>query len=93
MKILLIADCVVALVMLILATELAQIIKVKFRKDYPNAVLNSVPMTAKIIGQIATIVKALIPIYNLICVVGFLFARDKIIDDGYEMLIDRIIQE
>lgn len=92
MKTLLIANCVVALVMLILATELTQVIKIEFRKDYPNATLNSVPMTAKIIGRIAMIVRALIPIYNLICIVGFLFARDKMINDGYEVLVDRIIE-
>lgn len=93
MKTLLIANCVVALVMLILATELTQVIKIEFRKDHPNATLNSVPMTAKIIGHIAMIVKAFIPIFNLICVVGFLFAKDKMIDDGYEVLVNRIIKE
>ncbi len=93
MKTLLIVNCVIALVMLILATELTQVIKVEFRKDHPNATLNTVPVFAKIVGYTAMIVKAFIPIFNLICVVGFLFARDKMIDDGYEVLVNRIVKE
>ena len=93
MKTLLIINCIVALVTLILATEIVEATALEFRKDYPNAELNVVPIRAKIIGSISLIVRALIPIYNLICVVGFLFMRDTMIEKGYEVLVDRIVKE
>lgn len=93
MKTLLIIDCVVALVMLILATEIITAVKVEFRRDYPNAKLDTVSLGVKIIGCISTVVKALIPIYNLICIAGFLFMRDTMIDKGYETLENRIVNK
>lgn len=93
MKTLLIINCIVALVMLILAIELIEVIKLEFRKDYPTAKLNYVPIGARIIGGIGTIIKSLIPIYNLICIVGFLFMRDEIIEKGYNILVDRIVEK
>lgn len=93
MKTLLIIDCIVALVTLILATEIVEATALEFRKDYPNAELNVIPIRTKIIGSINLVVRALIPIYNLICVVGFLFMRDTMIEKGYEVLVNRIVKE
>ena len=93
MKTLLIIDCIVALIMLILTAEITEAVRIEFRRNYPTAELNVVPIRAKIIGSISLVVKALIPIYNLICIVGFLFMRDTMIEQGYEILIDRIVKE
>ncbi len=93
MKTLLIINCIIALVTLILAAEIVEATALEFRRDYPNAELDIVPIRAKIIGSINLIVRALIPIYNLICVVGFLFMRDTMIEKGYEVLVNRIVKE
>ena len=93
MKTLLIIDCIVALVMFILATEIVEAVKLEFRRDHPNAELNVVPFRAKIIGFISLVVRALIPIYNLICIAGFLFMRDTMIEKSYEVLVNRIVKE
>ena len=93
MKTLLIIDCIVALIMLILTAEITEAVRIEFRRHYPTAELNVVPIRAKIIGSISLVVKALIPIYNLICIVGFLFMRDTMIEQGYEILVDRIVKE
>lgn len=93
MKTLLIIDCIVALVMLVLITEITEAVRVEFRRNYPNAELNLIPTRAKIVSGISLIIKSLIPIYNLICIVGFLFMRDTMIEKGYEVLIDRIVKE
>lgn len=93
MKTLLIIDCAIAFVTLILALEMTEAVGLKFRKNYPNAKLNIVPIRAKIIGSIALIVKTLIPIYNLICIAGFLFMRETLMESGYEILVNRIVEE
>ena len=93
MKTLLIIDCIVALVTLILALEMTEAVGLEFRKNYPNAKLNTVPIRAKIIGSIALLVKSLIPIYNLACIVGFLFMRETLMEKGYEILVNRIVEE
>lgn len=91
MKTILIIDCIIALINLILVTEIAETAKTKFKRDYPTAILNEVSIKAKIIGWVSIIVRALIPIYNLICLAGFLFMRETMIDKGYEQLMDRIV--
>ena len=93
MKTLLIIDCVVALITLILTAEIIEATALEFRKDYPNAELDVAPIRAKIIGFISLVVRTLIPIYNLICLAGFLFMRDTMIEKGYEVLVDRIVKE
>lgn len=48
---------------------------------------------AKLIGWISIIIRALIPIYNIIILIGFLFMRETMIEQGYETLLDRIIED
>lgn len=91
MKTILIINCIVALANLILVTEIAETAKAEFKKDYPTAKFNEVSTKAKIIGWVSVIVRALIPIYNLICLTGFLFMRETMIDKGYEQLMDRMV--
>ena len=91
MKTILIIDCIIALINLILATEIVESAVIQFKKDYPTAILNKVSAKAKIIGWLSVIIRALIPIYNLICLAGFLFMRETMIDKGYEQLMDRMV--
>ena len=91
MKTILIIDCIVALVNLILVTEIAETAKAKFKRNYPTAKFNEVSTKTKIIGWISIVIRALIPIYNLICLTGFLFMRETMIDKGYEQLMDRMV--
>lgn len=91
MKTILIINCIVALINLILVTEIAETAKTNFKRDYPTAVFNEVSTKAKIIGWVSIIVRTLIPIYNLICLTGFLFMREAMIDKGYEQLMDRMV--
>lgn len=91
MKTILIINCIVALVNLILVTEIAETAKAEVKRDYPTAKFNKVSTKAKIIGWVSVIVRALIPIYNLICLAGFLLMREIMIDKGYEQLMDRIV--
>lgn len=93
MKTLIIIDCIIAVVTLILAFEIVERARIKFRKDYPTAKLNTTSKKSKIIGIIALIIKALIPIYNLICVIGFLFLTDTMIQESYKQLIENIIED
>lgn len=93
MKTLLIINCTVAIITLILTLEIVESTATIFRKDYPNAKLNKVSVKAKIIGYIAMIIKSLIPIYNIIVLLGTLFMRDTLIDKGYEILIGRVIED
>ena len=91
MKIILIIDCIIALANLILVVEIAETAKAEFKRDYPTAKFNEVSTKAKVIGWISIIIRALIPIYNLICLTGFLFMRETMIDKGYEQLMDRMV--
>lgn len=91
MKIILIIDCIIALANLILVVEIAETAKAEFKRDYPTAKFNEVSTKAKVIGWISVIVRTLIPIYNLICLAGFLFMREIMIDKGYEQLMDRMV--
>lgn len=91
MKTILIINCIVALVNLILVTEIAETAKAEVKRDYPTAKFNKVSTKPKIIGWVSVIVRTLIPIYNLICLAGFLFMRETMIDKGYEQLLDRMI--
>ena len=91
MKTILIIDCIIALVNLILVVEIAETAKAEFKRDYPAAKFNEVSTKAKVIGWISIVIRALIPIYNLICLTGFLFMRETMIDKGYEQLMDRMV--
>ena len=93
MKTLIIINCVVAITTLILTFEIIESTKTIFKKDYPNAKLNKVSVKTKIIGYIAIIIRSLIPIYNILTLLGTLFMRDTLIDKGYEILIDRIVED
>lgn len=93
MKTLIIINCVVAIITLILTLEIVESTATIFKKDYPNAKLNKVSTKAKIIGLIATIIRSLIPIYNLIILLVTLFARETLIDKAYEMFIDKIVED
>ena len=93
MKTLIIINCVVAIITLILTLEIVESAATIFRKDYPNAKLNKVSVKAKIIGYIAMIIRSLIPIYNIVALLGTLFMRDTLIDKGYEILVNRIVED
>ena len=93
MKTLIIINCAVAVVTLILTLEIVESTATIFKKDYPNAKLNEVSTKTKIIGVISIIVRSLIPIYNIIVLLGTLFMRDVLMDKAYEMFIDRIVED
>lgn len=91
MKTILIINCIVALINLILVAEIAETAKTEIKRDYPTAKFTEVSTKAKVIGWVSVIVRTLIPIYNLICLAGFLFMRDRMIEEGYGLLMDRMI--
>ena len=93
MKTLLIINGIIACVVLILALEIACVSISTFKKDYPNAKLNKTSTFAKVISIIALVVKSLIPIYNIICLIGCLFMKDEMVENGYATLFDRIVEE
>lgn len=93
MKTLIIINCVVAIITLILTLEIMTSAATTFKKDYPNAKLNKVSTNTKIIGYISIIIKSLIPIYNIILLLGTLFMRDMLINIGYETLVNRIVED
>ena len=93
MKTLIIINCVVAIVTLILTLEIMTSTATIFKKDYPNAKLNKVSIKAKIITYISIIIRVLIPIYNIILLLGTLFMREALIDEGYEILVNRIVED
>ena len=93
MRTLIIINCIVAIVTLILTLEICESTITMFKKDYPNVKLNKVSIRAKIISNIAIIIRSLIPIYNIFILLGTLFMRDTLIDKGYEVLMDRIIED
>ena len=93
MKTLIIINCAVAVVTLILTLEICESTITTFKKDYPNAKLNKVSVKAKIISYIAMIIRSLIPIYNILYLCGVLFMRETLIDKGYEILVNRIVED
>lgn len=93
MKTLIIINCVVAIVTLILTLEIVESTVTLFKKNYPNVKLNKVSIKAKIISIISAIIKSLIPIYNVIVLLGILFMRDKMIEASYQILINRIVED
>jgi len=93
MKTLIIINCIVAIITIILTLEVCDNAKNNFKKDYPNAKLNVTSPKTRIISSIALIIRALIPIYNIFCLLGVLFMRDRMIEIGYEQLIDRMIED
>ena len=93
MKTLMIINCIIAIVTLALTLEIVETTAVSFKKDYPNAKFNKIPVRTKIIGYIAIIIRSLVPIYNIIILCGILFMRDTLIDKGYEKFMDRVIED
>ena len=93
MKTLIIINCIVAIITIILTFEVCDSAKNNFKKDYPNAKLNVVSPKTKLISSITLIIRVLIPIYNIFCLLGVLFMRDRMIEIGYEQLIDRMIED
>ena len=93
MKTLIIINCVVAIITLILTLEILESTATMFKKDYPNVKLNKVSTKAKIISVIAVIIRLLIPIYNIVLLLGTLFMRDALMDKGYEILVNRIVED
>ena len=93
MKTLIIINCVIACINLILALEIVFETVVQVKKDYPNVKFMEKTPIAKLIGWISIIIRALIPIYNIIILIGFLFMRETMIEQGYETLLDRIIED
>ena len=93
MKTLIIINCVIACINLILVLEIGCETVAQVKKDYPNAKFMEKTPIAKLIGWISIIIRTLIPIYNIIILIGFLFMRETMIEQGYETLLDRIIED
>ena len=93
MKTLIIINCVIACINLILALEIVSETVAQVKKDYPNAKFIEKTLIVKIIGWISIIIRTLIPIYNIIILIGFLFMREKMIEQGYETLLNRMIED
>ena len=93
MKTLIIINCIVAIITLILTLEIVTTTVTIFKKDYPNVKLNKVSVKTKIIGYISIIIRSLIPIYNIILLLGTLFVRDALMDKAYETLMSRIVED
>lgn len=93
MKILIIINCVIACINLVLALEMCFEVVAQVKKDYPNAKFIEKTLIAKIIGWISIIIRNLIPVYNIIVLIGFLFMRETLIEQGYETLLDRKIED
>lgn len=93
MKILIIINCAIAYSNLILALEIISTAITRIKRDYPNAkFIEQTPMI-KFIGWLGVIVRVLIPIYNIITLVGFLFMRETMIEQSYKTLLDRKIED
>ena len=86
-------NCVIACINLIFALEIVSEVVAQVKKDYPNAKFIEKTFIAKLIGWISIIIRDLIPIYNIIILVGFLFMRETMIEQGYETLLNRMIRE
>lgn len=93
MKTLIIINCVIAITNMILMSEIISEVIAQVKRDYPNAKFMEKTPIAKLIGWISIIVRDLIPIYNIIILIGFLFMRETMIEQGYETLLDRIIED
>lgn len=93
MKTIIIINGIIACVVLIFTLEIACVSISTFKKDYPNVKLNKVSTFTKVIVIITTIIKSLIPIYNIMCLIGCLLMRDEMIEVGYDTLFDRIVGE
>lgn len=93
MKTLIIINCVIACINLILVLEMGCETVAQVKKDYPNVKFMEKTPIAKLIGWISIIIRALIPIYNIIILIGCLFMRDRMIEQGYETLLNRIIED
>lgn len=93
MKTLIIINCVIACINLILVLEMGSEVVAQVKKDYPNAKFMEKTLIAKLIGWISIIIRDLIPIYNIIILIGCLFMREKMIEQGCETLLDRIIED
>lgn len=93
MKTLIIINCVIACINLILVLEMGCETVAQVKKDYPNVKFMEKTLVAKLIGWISIIIRDLIPIYNIIILIGFLFMRETMIEQGYETLLDRIIED
>lgn len=93
MKTLIIINCVIACINLILSLEMVFEVVVQVKKDYPNAKFMEKPPIAKLIGWMSIIIRVLIPIYNIIILIGPLFMRETVMEQGYQTLVDRIIED
>lgn len=93
MKTLIIINCVIACINLILVLEMGCETVARVKKDYPNAKFMEKTLVAKLIGWISIIIRDLIPIYNIIILIGFLFMRETMIEQGYETLLNRMIED
>ncbi len=93
MKTLIIINCIIACTVLILTLEMGFEIVAQVKKDFPNAKFIEKTLVAKIIGWISIVIRSLIPIYNIIVLIGYLFARDTMIKQGYDILLNRMIRE
>lgn len=93
MKTLIIINCIIAIINLILMFEIMFEVITQVKREYPNAKFIEKTSIAKLIGWISIVIRTLIPIYNIIILIGFLFMRETMIEQGYKTLIDRIVED
>lgn len=93
MKTLIIINCVIACSNLILALEIIFEAVTQIKRDYPNAKFMEKTPIAKLIGWVSIVIRVLIPIYNIIILIGFLFMRETMIEQGYDTLLNRKIED
>ena len=93
MKTLIIINCVIACINLIFLLEMTSEIVAQVKRYYPNAKFMEKTPIAKLISWISIIIRTLIPIYNIIILIGFLFMRETMIEQGYDTLLNRKIED
>lgn len=93
MKTLIIINCIIAVINMILMFEIMIEVVTQVKREYPNAKFIEKTPIAKMIGWISIVIRILIPIYNIIILISFLFMRETMIEQGYETLIDRIVED
>ena len=85
------------IVLFIVASTFAVVIvaRTNIKNRYPNAQFRPNPnsMIARLLLLFVLVLKALIPIYNLIVVCGFLFMWDALVEQAEQLLLERKIEE
>ncbi len=90
MNTLIFINFVIAGIIIILTVDIVITGLVKFKRIFPNVKINGGHPGIFIVSVIITVVKALIPIYNIFVLIGMILYREQIINASLETLINRI---